>query len=133
MERIHLAEFCDFVGGDLHHITPRHPASPPIYRKELPTLLDENGNESDESRRRKAERRKKEDEWEFGREAGWNNTRPWVCDVKEYGATLVSSFHWVRAQSHFASCENADGRGRQGLEDMEEAFESEDFYHGPCA
>ncbi|BGP22156.1 hypothetical protein JCM10295v2_001034 [Rhodotorula toruloides] len=112
MERLHLSEFCDFVGGDLQHITPRHPASPPLYRKKLPTLLDADGNESEESKRRKEERRKNEDEWEFDRVKSWNITRPWVCDIKEYGATIVSSFHW-------------------GLEDLEDAFESEDFFHGP--
>ncbi|BGP29360.1 hypothetical protein JCM10296v2_001099 [Rhodotorula toruloides] len=112
MERLHLSEFCDFVGGDLHHITPRHPASPPIYRKKLPTLLNAYGEETEESKRRKEERRKKEDQWEFDRAKSWNITRPWVCDIKEYGATIVSSFHW-------------------GLEDLEDAFESEDFFHGP--
>lgn len=109
MERLHLSEFCDFVGGDLHHITPRHPASPPIYRKKLPTLLDANGDESEESKRRKEERRKKEDQWEFDRVKSWNITRPWVCDIKEYGATIVSSFHWVCSMSSLSCDDEADG------------------------
>ncbi|GAA5889293.1 hypothetical protein JCM5296_005858 [Sporobolomyces johnsonii] len=111
MERLHLSDFCDLVGGELTNIHPNHSASPPVYRKPLPTVLGLDGKETDESVRAKEERRKLEDEWE-ARERSWFFTRPWVCDIKEYNATLISTLHW-------------------GMEDMEEAYQSEDFYHGP--
>ncbi|GAA5998434.1 uncharacterized protein JCM10292_002691 [Rhodotorula paludigena] len=112
MERLHLADFCDLVGGETQIIDPKHPASAPTYRKPMPTVLDKNGKETLESIKAKEERRKLEDYWEKSRENSWFITRPWMCDIKEYNATLVSTFMW-------------------GMEDMEDVFQSEDFFHGP--
>ncbi|GAA5986110.1 hypothetical protein JCM11641_004714 [Rhodosporidiobolus odoratus] len=111
MERLHLSDFCDLIGGQLHNINPKHPASPPIYRKSLPTVLGPDGQETAESINAKAARRQLEDEWE-GREKSWFFTRPWVCDIEAYNATVINTFLW-------------------GMEDMEDAYQSEDFYHGP--
>lgn len=96
MERLHLADFCDLVGGETQIIDPKHPASAPTYRKPMPTILDKNGKETLESIKAKEERRKLEDYWEKSRENSWFITRPWMCDIKEYNATLVSTFMWVR-------------------------------------
>ncbi|GAA6016278.1 hypothetical protein JCM10207_000455 [Rhodosporidiobolus poonsookiae] len=111
MERLHLSDFCDLVGGQLHNISPKHPGSPPVYRKPMPTVLGPDGQETAESIKAKEERIKLEDEWE-AREKSWYFTRPWVCDIAPYNATVINTFLW-------------------GMEDMEEAYQSEDFYHGP--
>ncbi|GAA5915909.1 hypothetical protein JCM6882_001759 [Rhodosporidiobolus microsporus] len=112
MERLHLSDFCDLVGGQLHNISPKHPASPPIYRKKMPTVLGPDGQETEESIKAKEERIKLEDEWE-AREKSWFFTRPWVCDIQAYNATVINTFLW-------------------GMEEMEDAYYTEDFYHGPC-
>ncbi|BGP49632.1 hypothetical protein JCM10450v2_005533 [Rhodotorula kratochvilovae] len=112
MERLHLADFCDLIGGNATNINPEHPASAPTYRKPLPTILGEDGQETEASIQAKAERRRLEDQWENERKDSWFYTRPWMCDIPEYNATIVSTFMW-------------------GLEDMEEVFSTEDFYHGP--
>ncbi|GAA5855842.1 hypothetical protein JCM9279_003335 [Rhodotorula babjevae] len=112
MERLHLADFCDLVGGNATNIDPEHPASPPTYRKSMPTLLGPDGKETAASIEAKAERRRIEDVWENDRKNSWFFTRPWMCDIPEYNATIVSTFMW-------------------GLEDMEEVFKTEDFFHGP--
>ncbi|GAA6040517.1 hypothetical protein JCM8097_005444 [Rhodosporidiobolus ruineniae] len=111
MERLHLSDFCDLIGGTLHNINPKHPASPPIYRKPMPTILGPDGLETAESIKAKEERIKLEDEWE-AREKSWYFTRPWVCDIAEYNATVINTFLW-------------------GMEDMEDAYYTEEFYHGP--
>jgi len=94
------------------NINPKHSAAPPIYRKPVPAVLNDAGEETAESLLAKEERRKLEDSWE-AREQSWFFTRPWVCDIKEYNATIINTFLW-------------------GMEDMEEVYQSEDFYHGPC-
>ncbi|GAA5932377.1 hypothetical protein JCM10213_005304 [Rhodosporidiobolus nylandii] len=111
MERLHLSDFCDLVGGTLHNIHPKHPASAPTYRKPMPTVLGPDGQETPDSITAKADRRKLEDEWE-AREKSWYFTRPWVCDIEQYNATIINTFLW-------------------GMEDMEDAYQSEDFFHGP--
>ncbi|GAA5895694.1 uncharacterized protein JCM6883_001591 [Sporobolomyces salmoneus] len=111
MERLHLADFCDFVGGEATNISPNHTASAPIYRKPMPTILGPDGKETEASIRTKQDRIWLEDSWE-ARQASWHFTRPWTCDVKEYNATIISTFLW-------------------GLEDMEEVYHPEEFYHGP--
>lgn len=94
MERLHLSDFCDMVGGNLTNITPKHPASPKTYRKPMPTILGPDGLETADSIRLKQERIAWEDHME-NRENSWYFTRPWVCDLKEYNATLVNIFAWV--------------------------------------
>ncbi|GAA6059003.1 hypothetical protein JCM10212_001713 [Sporobolomyces blumeae] len=111
MERLHLADFCDLVGGEATNISPKHNASAPTYRKPMPTLVDLDGSETKASIKAKEERRRLEDSWE-AREQSWFFTRPWMCDIKEYNATIINTFIW-------------------GMEDMEEVYSTEDFYHGP--
>ncbi|KAI5478939.1 hypothetical protein MNV49_004460 [Pseudohyphozyma bogoriensis] len=111
MERLHVADFCDFVGGKLVNVDPKHPASPPTYRKPMPTIIGQDGEETIFSIEAKRKRREKEDEWE-DRPKSWFYTRPWYCDVEEYGATLINVFTW-------------------GMQDMEEVFQTEEFFHGP--
>lgn len=102
MERLHLNDFCILVGGVLTNIDPSHPASPPIYRKQLPTILGPDGLETSESIEAKALRVIYENQWD-DRPSSWPITRPNVCDVKEYGATIISVFTWVRSSLLFAN------------------------------
>ncbi|GAA5983907.1 hypothetical protein JCM5350_001787 [Sporobolomyces pararoseus] len=111
MERLHLADFCELVGGEATNINPNHTASAPIYRKPMPTILGSDGKETEASIRAKEDRIKLEDSWE-ARQNSWFFTRPWVCDIKEYNATIINTFLW-------------------GLEDMESVYSPEEFYHGP--
>ncbi|GAA5820609.1 hypothetical protein JCM11251_003074 [Rhodosporidiobolus azoricus] len=97
IDRFHLKDFCEFVGGILTLITPDHPACPPMWRM---AGADEG-------------RRQKEDIWEGRPREGWELTNPWVCDVKEYGATLINVFTW-------------------GLEGAEKFFETERWYYPPA-
>lgn len=94
MERLHLSDFCEFVGGEAINIHPNHTAAPPVYRKPMPTILNDKGEETKESIRAKEERRTLEDSWE-ARKNSWFFTRPWVCDIKEYNATIINTFLWV--------------------------------------
>ncbi|KAK4690851.1 hypothetical protein P7C70_g9476, partial [Phenoliferia sp. Uapishka_3] len=111
MERLHLSDFCNFMGGNLTNIPPHHPASPPVYRKPMPTIIGSDGNETAASVEAKTARRVMEDRWE-NRKGSYVQNRPWVCDLKEYNSTVISVFTW-------------------GLQDMEDAFRGEDFFHGP--
>ncbi|GAA5894621.1 hypothetical protein JCM5296_002909 [Sporobolomyces johnsonii] len=97
IDRFHLKDFCDFVGGKLELLTPDHPACPPMWK--MP------GGDQD--------RRDKERFWEERPREGWELTNPWVCDVEEYGATLVNVFTW-------------------GLEGAEEFFGTERWYYPPA-
>lgn len=94
MERLHLADFCELVGGEATNINPNHTASAPIYRKPMPTILGSDGKETEASIRAKEDRIKLEDSWE-ARQNSWFFTRPWVCDIKEYNATIINTFLWV--------------------------------------
>ena len=111
MERLHLTDFCNLVGGNLTNIDPHHPSSPPIFRRPPPTRFDEDGNETAGSIEAKRLRIEAENSWD-NRPASWFFTRPWVCDIKEYNATIVSVFTW-------------------GMQDMEPVFQTEEFFHGP--
>lgn len=87
IERLHAADFCDFVGGKLELITPLHVASPPTYRKPVEGTPDEIQG-----------RRALEDSWE-ARGSHWHITRPYVCTVPRYNATLITTFTWVSRAS----------------------------------
>ncbi|GAA5999929.1 hypothetical protein JCM10207_005976 [Rhodosporidiobolus poonsookiae] len=97
IDRFHLKDFCEFVGGRLELITPDHPASPPMWR--MP-----DGDNA---------RRQKEDFWAGRPREGWELTNPWVCDVPEYGTTIVNVFTW-------------------GLQGAEEFFGTERWYYPPA-
>lgn len=112
IDRFHLKDFCSLVQGRLFLVTPSHPASPPPYVQPHVIELDPDGKESAESVQKGETRRKKEAFWEGRPGDGQELTNPWVCDVEEYGATLVSVFTW-------------------GLEGAEHFFETERWYHGP--
>lgn len=94
MERLHLTDFCNLIGGNLTNINPTHPASPPVFRRPPPTILNSNGVETAASIIAKEARIALENTWD-SRQASWFYTRPWVCDISEYNATLVSVFTWV--------------------------------------
>lgn len=96
IDRFHLKDFCEFVGGRLELVTPEHAASPALWKKP--------GAD--------AHRREQEDRWAARPREGWELTNPWVCDVPEYGTTLVNVFTW-------------------GLEGAEEFFEMERWYYPP--
>lgn len=80
IDRFHMKDFCDFVGGQLANIHPQHPASPPMYRDPHADV--------------DPERRKLEDQWSNRPPEGWELTSPWVCDVERYGTTLVNVFQF---------------------------------------
>lgn len=96
IDRFHLKDFCEFLGGRLELITLEHPACPPAY---LVPDAD-------------SERREWEDKWAHRPDDGQALTQPWVCDVEEYGTTLVNVFTW-------------------GLEGAEEFFRTERWYYPP--
>ncbi|GAA5874842.1 hypothetical protein JCM16303_003004 [Sporobolomyces ruberrimus] len=97
IDRFHLKDFCEFVGGKLELITPDHQASPSMWKKP--------GGD--------AKRREWETKWGERPREGWELTNPWVCDVEEYGTTLVNVFTW-------------------GLEGAEEFFQTERWYYPPA-
>lgn len=98
IDRYHLKDFCSFVGGMLTNIDPHHPASPPMW-------VEPKGD---------SKRREMEQKWRDRPKEGWELTNPWVCDIEEYGTTLVSIFTW-------------------GLAGAEQFFEMERWYHPPGA
>ncbi|GAA5869791.1 hypothetical protein JCM3774_003849 [Rhodotorula dairenensis] len=104
IDRFHLKDFCDFVGGTLSNIHPQHPASPPMYRR------DPHVDSDPESA---ARRRKLEDQWQNRPPEGWELTSPWVCDVERYAATLVNVFQF-------------------GLEGGENFYQNERWYYPPA-
>ncbi|BGP53177.1 hypothetical protein JCM8202_003693 [Rhodotorula sphaerocarpa] len=112
MERLHLNDFCDFVGGEAINVNPLHIASPAPFHKSLQPVYDSTGAETPASQQARQDRQRIEREWEE-REGSWFYTRPWVCNVQEYNFTMINTF----------TC---------GMEDMEQMFQSEDFYHGPA-
>ncbi|BGP48613.1 hypothetical protein JCM10450v2_004489 [Rhodotorula kratochvilovae] len=97
IDRFHLKDFCEFVGGRLELITLDHPACPPMYR----------APDADK------ELREWEDKWAKRPDDGQALTQPWVCDIEEYGTTLVNVFTW-------------------GLEGAEEFFRTERWYYPPA-
>ncbi|GAA5925875.1 uncharacterized protein JCM15063_005149 [Sporobolomyces koalae] len=97
IDRFHLKDFCEFVGGKLELITPEHRASPPMWKRP--------GADS--------ARKAREAQWEQRPPEGWELTNPWVCDIAEYGTTLINVFTW-------------------GLQGAEEFFEMERWYYPPA-
>ncbi len=112
IDRFHLKDFCAFVHGRLINIGPDHPASPPPYKQPHVPVYGADGQETQESRAAEAKRREKEAFWEGRPREGVELTNPWVCDVEEYGTTLISVFTW-------------------GLQGAEEFFETERWYYPP--
>lgn len=94
MERLHVTDFCNFVGGNLTNIDPHHPASPEVYRLPMANHLGLDGIETFDSKQLRRDRWSLEDTWD-DRPESWFFTRPWVCDVEEYGATIINVFTWV--------------------------------------
>jgi hypothetical protein len=103
IDRFHLKDFCAFVQGRLTLITPDHPASPPPYHQPL--------TEKDSTENRNT-RQEKERFWEGRPREAIELTNPWVCDIEEYGATIVNVFTW-------------------GLQGAEEFFQTERWYYPP--
>lgn len=103
MERLHVTDFCNFVGGNLTNIDPHHPASPDVYRLPMANHLGLDGIETSESKQLRRDRWSLEDEWD-DRPESWFFTRPWVCDVEEYGATIINVFTWVSSNLTFPGC-----------------------------
>jgi len=112
IDRFHLKDFCAFVHGRLINIAPDHPASPPPYKQPHYPVYGHDGEETHESREKDRIRKEKESVWEGRPREGIELTNPWVCDVEEYGTTLISVFTW-------------------GLEGAEEFFETERWYYPP--
>ncbi|SCV72175.1 BQ2448_4869 [Microbotryum intermedium] len=106
IDRFHLKDFCELVKGELTLIDPKHPASPPPHRSS--TSLPPEVSEEERNRRKE-----KEAFWVKRPTEGHVLTNPWVCDVKEYNFTLINVFTW-------------------GLEEAEEFFETERWYHPPA-
>lgn len=94
MERLHLNDFCDLVGGEATNINPLHVAAPPPFHKPIQPVYDRDGSETAESKQARQDRKRLESLWEE-REHSWFYTRPWVCDVKEYNFTMINTFTWV--------------------------------------
>ncbi|SCV74946.1 BQ2448_7975 [Microbotryum intermedium] len=113
MDRLHNNDWCEFVGGNKINVDPEHPWSPPIVRKVMPTILGDDGGETQESIEAKAARAQSEDEWGSRRGHNWYQTRPWICDLQEYNATVINVFNWGV------------------LQDMEAVYAGEDFFHSP--
>lgn len=97
IDRFHLKDFCEFVGGKLELIGTDHQASPGMWKKP--------GGDR--------ERRDWEKNWSERPREGQELTNPWICDVEEYGTTLINVFTW-------------------GLEGAEEFFKTERWYYPPA-
>ncbi|GAA5843635.1 hypothetical protein JCM9279_000818 [Rhodotorula babjevae] len=97
IDRFHLKDFCEFVGGRLELVTVDHPACPAPY-----LVADAD-----------SERREWEQKWANRPDDGQALTQPWVCDIEEYGTTIVNVFTW-------------------GLEGAEEFFRTERWYYPPA-
>ena len=98
IDRFHLKDFCEFVGGRLELIGTDHQANPAMWKKP--------GGDR--------ERRDWEKNWSERPREGQELTNPWICDVEEYGTTLINVFTW-------------------GLEGAEEFFKTERWYYPPGA
>ena len=112
IDRFHLKDFCAFVGGKLTLITQDHPASPKPYHEDSKKEVGMTGEETAASKAYRAKRVEKEKFWESRPSDGQVLTNPWLCDVPEYGFTLINVFTW-------------------GLQGAEEFFETERWYHPP--
>ncbi|KDE05354.1 hypothetical protein MVLG_04268 [Microbotryum lychnidis-dioicae p1A1 Lamole] len=113
MDRLHNNDWCGFVGGNKINVDPDHPWSPPIVRKEMPTMLGDDGKETQDYIDAKVARAQSEDQWGSRKGDNWFQTRPWVCDLQEYNATVVNVFTWGV------------------LQDMEAVYAGENFFHSP--
>lgn len=112
IDRFHLIDFCELVGGSLFLVTPSHPASPKSYHLPHIPEMGPDGKETAASRETETKRLKLEASWEGRSQEAMGLTRPWVCDIEEYGTTLVNVFTW-------------------GLEGAEELYKDERWYYGP--
>lgn len=112
IDRFHLKDFCSLVNGRLFVVSPDHPASPPPYHRSHVKQLGTNSKETKQSKAEQKARAEKERAWDARPMDGIELTNPWVCDIEEYGTTLVSVFTW-------------------GLEGAEEFFGSERWYYPP--
>ncbi|KAI5480761.1 hypothetical protein MNV49_007167 [Pseudohyphozyma bogoriensis] len=114
IDRFHLKDFCHFLKGNLFVVSPDHAASPPPYHQTPVVEIAENGEETPESKARNDARREQERVWEARPKDGIDLTNPWVCDIEEYGTTVVSVFTW-------------------GLEGAEDYYGIERWYNPPAA
>ena len=107
-------DFCQLINGRLFVVSPDHPASPPPYRQPYFAELGKDGDETEASKQAHKDREMKEHVWEGRPMDGVELTNPWVCDIDEYGTTLVSVFTY-------------------GLEGAENFFQTERWYYPPGA
>lgn len=112
IDRNHLGDFCDFVGGRQFNVGTDHPALPPPHRTPHTPVLGPDGKETTESIEAYRLRRENEDRWEARGEQWTQMANPWVCDIQAYGATLINVFTW-------------------GLQPDEVLFGEEPWYHPP--
>lgn len=112
IDRFHLKDFCELVKGRLFLVSTDHPASPPSYHLPHIPEMDAAGSETARSKQQKELRESYEQVWNNRPTGGQELTNPWVCDVEEYGFTMINVFTF-------------------GLEGAENFFGSERWYHGP--
>ncbi|KAM0750165.1 hypothetical protein T439DRAFT_380893 [Meredithblackwellia eburnea MCA 4105] len=113
IDRFHVKDFCALVNGKLFNVGPDHPASPKPYHSPHEKEVGPDGEETAESKKRFETRLAKEKAWEGRPKDGVELTNPWVCDIEEYGTTIISVFTW-------------------GLQGAEEFFEMERWYYPPA-
>ncbi|KAL8293504.1 hypothetical protein RQP46_000205 [Phenoliferia psychrophenolica] len=113
IDRFHLKDFCALINGRLFVVSPDHPASPAPYRQPYFAVLDKDGEETEESKQAHEDREAREHIWEGRPRDGVELTSPWVCDVEEYGFTILSVFTF-------------------GLEGAENFFQTERWYYPPA-
>ncbi|KAK4047966.1 hypothetical protein OIO90_006004 [Microbotryomycetes sp. JL221] len=113
IDRYHLKDFCEFVGGRLELVTTDHVASPQPYRLKHQLELDSQGQETTNSVNKRIQQTQQQERWEARPREGQELTNPWVCDIAEYGTTLINVFNF-------------------GLQGAEEYFEMERWYHPPA-
>lgn len=112
IDRFHLKDFCDLVGGNLFNVGTNHPAHPMAYSAAHIVEMGSSGEESDASKERWRLHQEKESFWGSRGIEGQLLTNPWVCDIQEYGFTMINVFTF-------------------GLEGAENFFGTERWYHGP--
>lgn len=114
IDRYHLKDFCQLVQGRLSLVSQEHLSAPPAYHMPHVPDLGLDGLQTAASIERKKLRDMKEAAWEARPMSGQDLTNPWVCDLPEYGFTMISVFTF-------------------GLEGGESFYGTERWYHPPGA
>lgn len=113
VDRFTNRDLCRLLKGNATVIDFNHPASPPRYQvNHVPILDPVTGQETKASYLKKILREDMEWRWSKVGSHEMKRTSPWVCDIDEYGFTIINIFTF-------------------GLEGSDEHFKDDEDHHGP--